>query len=72
MWQTVRNFHDLSWAVGVIESTEAVGERKGDQLGAQRVLNNAFHETLLTLNEVDHCIQYSIDDGPGPVAKTAR
>ena len=69
VWQTVRNFHDLSWAKGVVEKTEVVGSLSGDQLGAQRVLNDAFHETLVTLSDLEHRVEYSIDDGPGPVAK---
>jgi hypothetical protein len=71
VWAAIRNFHDLSWATGVVEKCEVVGELGGDQIGAKRVLNDAFHETLHGLNDLDHTIQYSIDDGPGPVAKDA-
>ena len=69
VWKAVRNFHDLSWAKGVIEKVDAVGNIKGDQIGAKRVLNDAFHETLLELNNAEHRIEYRIDDGPGPVSK---
>lgn len=69
VWSTVRDFHDLSWAKGVAEKVDVVGDKKGDQIGAKRVLNDAFAETLLELSDLNHTIQYSIDDGPGPVAK---
>ena len=66
VWDTIRNFHDFSWAAGVIDSCEAVGEIGGCEIGAKRVLNGAFHETLLECNEALHRIRYSIDDGPSP------
>ncbi|MHC4119881.1 MAG: SRPBCC family protein [Planctomycetota bacterium] len=69
VWETIRNFHDLAWAAGVITSVEAEGDFKGDQIGARRVLNGAFHETLLTLDENERTFSYSIDDGPEPLAK---
>ena len=69
VWSTVRDFHDLSWAKGVVEKTEIVGELKGDQVGAKRILNDAFHETLRTLSDLNYLVEYSIEDGPGPVAK---
>ena len=68
VWNTVKNFHDLSWAPGVIESCEAVGDVSGLEVGAKRVLNGAFHETLVKINNNKHKIKYSIDDGPSPVA----
>ena len=71
VWDVLRNFHDLSWSPNVVESCEVVGDTKGDQLGAKRVLNNAFHETLKSLDHENHNFTYSIDDGPGPLAKDA-
>lgn len=71
VWKALRNFHDLSWAPGVITSAEAVGDLKADQIGARRILNEAFHETLLALDDHERTLSYSIDDGPGPVAKDA-
>jgi len=71
VWSKIRDFHDLGWAAGVIETVDKVGEAAGDQIGAKRVLNGAFHETLRALDDVDHVIRYSIDDGPGAVAKDA-
>ena len=71
VWAALRNFHDLSWAKGVIEKLDVVGDLKGDQVGAKRVLNGAFHETLQGLDDLKRTFQYTIDDGPGPVAKDA-
>jgi hypothetical protein len=48
---------------------DKVGAISGTQIVAKRVLNNAFHETLLALDDVDHVIRYSIDDGPAAVSK---
>lgn len=69
VWKALRDFHRMAWAQGVIETLDAVGSLKGDQVGAKRILNGLFHETLLGLSDVDKTIQYSIDDGPGPLAK---
>jgi len=68
VWETVKNFHDFSWASGVIDSCEAVGNIGGTEVGAKRVLNGAFQETLLEYNETAHRVRYSIDDGPSPVS----
>ena len=65
----LRNFHDLSFAPKVITSLESVGAAAGDQFGAKRVLNGAFHETLQGLNDVDRVVKYSIDDGPEAVSR---
>ena len=69
VWQTIRDFHEMGWAEGVITSCELVGDAAGDQVGAGRILNDAFHETLLSLDDEARQLTYSIDDGPGPVAK---
>ncbi|MGR9037603.1 MAG: SRPBCC family protein [Gammaproteobacteria bacterium] len=68
VWAAIKNFHDMSWATGVIEKCEAVGEESGTEIGARRILNDAFHETLLECNEQEHRIRYSIDEGPSPVS----
>lgn len=68
VWDTIKNFHDMSWADNVIETCEAVGSPGGNEAGAKRILNGAFHETLLECNEREHRIRYSIDDGPSPVS----
>lgn len=69
VWNKIKNFHDMKWASGVVEKCEAVGNPSGDQIGARRVLNDAFHETLVEFSELDKSFKYSIDDGPAPVSK---
>lgn len=71
VWKTIRNFHDMNWAKGVVTKTDVVGELEGDQIGAKRILNDLFHETLLSLDDREQTFSYSIDDGPGPVANDA-
>ncbi len=70
-WETIRNFHEMNWASPVIEQVDKVGDISGDQPGARRVLNGVFHETLVTLDDEHRRFSYSIDDGPGPVARDA-
>lgn len=69
VWTTIRNFHDLSWAPNVVTRVDVVGDQKADEVGAQRVLNEAFQETLRELRDDDRSFAYSIDDGPSPVSK---
>lgn len=71
VWKTIKNFHDLSWGSAVVTSTDKIGDKSSDEMGAQRILNNAFHETLLSIDDSQFSFTYSIDDGPGPVAKDA-
>ena len=70
VWNKIKNFHDMSWCSAVVEKCEAVGGKPGDQIGARRILNDAFHETLVELSELDKSFKYSIDDGPAPVSKS--
>lgn len=69
VWTTIRNFHDMNWAPNVITGVQVVGGKKGGDVGAGRVLNDAFHETLRELNDDGRTFAYSIDDGPPPVSK---
>lgn len=69
VWDTLKNFHDLSWAPNVITKVDKIGDKNEYEVGAKRILNDAFHETLLSVNESDKMFSYSIDDGPGPVSK---
>ena len=69
VWKSIRNFHDLSWSPNVITGVDRVGDVPGDQIGAKRVLNGAFHETLKELNDEERTFAYSITDGPSPVSK---
>ena len=69
VWDKIKDFHDLSWAAGVIETLAKVGDKNGGEVGAQRILNDAFHESLISIDHDSFTFGYSIDDGPGPVAK---
>jgi len=68
VWTAIRDFHDLSWCPNVITSAQKVGELKGDEAGAKRVLNEAFHETLISVCDKSHSFSYSIDEGVSPVS----
>lgn len=69
VWSRFSNFHDLSWAPNVIASVEKVGDIDGGRVGAQRILNGVFHETLVEIDDNAHFLRYSIDDGPSPVSR---
>ncbi len=71
VWNTISDFHDMSWAPQVITSVTKVGDKRGDEVGARRVLNELFHETLMSLDADAFAFSYSIDDGPGPVSSSA-
>ena len=66
VWATIRDFHDLSWSANVLQKVDAVGDAGGLEVGAKRVLNNAFQETLIELDDEGREMRYTIDDGPGP------
>ena len=67
VWATLRKFHDFSWSANVITQVDTEGNP--EQIGAKRVLNGAFYETLLALDDVERKLRYSIDDGPDAVSK---
>jgi len=69
VWTRFVDFHDLSWAPNVISSVEKVGDIDGGTPGAKRILNDAFHETLIEVNGDEYSLRYSIDDGPSPVSR---
>jgi len=71
VWQQIGNFHDMSWAEGVITSLVKVGPASGTEVGAKRILNDAIYETLVTLDTSNYTFTYSIDDGPDAIAKSA-
>jgi len=68
VWAAIRDFHDMSWAPNVIKSLEASGGRDGTSVGAGRVLNGAFVETLREFDDADCALAYSIDEGPPPIS----
>jgi len=67
VWESISDFHDLGWAPNVISSVDVVGEAAGREIGAGRVLNGAFKETLLSVDDEQRILTYSIDEGPGPM-----
>ena len=70
VWSILRNFHDMSWSPNVITKLEIKGLKSFEEIGAQRILNDAFHETLLSLDDNQKKLKYRIDDGPAAVSST--
>lgn len=68
VWEAIKDFHNLNWAPNVITSCEKVGDLAGNSVGAKRILNGAFEETLQSLNEKDFLFEYSIDEAVSPVS----
>ncbi len=69
VWETIKDFHDLSWADPVLTKLDIIGDKSGLEIGAKRFLNDAFHETLVSVNEDEFTFSYSIDDAPEPLSK---
>jgi len=69
VWDVLRNFHELSWARNVITKVEIVGDKPFYEVGAKRIINDSFCETLLSFDNHAKKFSYSIDDGPGVVSK---
>ena len=69
VWEVLKNFHDLSWSKNVITKVEIVGDVRSNKIGSKRILNEAFHETLQSVDNADRKFTYSIDDGPAVVSK---
>lgn len=67
VWARFSDFHDLSWASEIINSVERIGDIPGGRVGAKRLLNGAFHETLLAIDHENKTLTYSIDQGPPPL-----
>lgn len=51
VWNTIRNFYDMSWAPNVMQETRAIGDINGGKVGAQRLLNGLFSETRIPKGE---------------------
>jgi hypothetical protein len=68
-WELLSNFHDFSWCPEVVVSVEKVGDLGSHEIGARRILNGVFHETLVAIDTEARTLQYSIDDGPEAVSK---
>jgi hypothetical protein len=69
VWAAIRGFYDFAWAPNVITKVVVVGDKTGEEVGAVRLLNDAFTETLVELNDDDHSFRYSIGDAPAPASK---
>lgn len=69
VWDALKNFHDLSWSKNVVTKVEIIGDKSSNEIGAKRILNEAFHETLLSIDNNAKKFTYSIDDGPAAVSK---
>ncbi len=69
VWDSIKDFHNLSWAGAVITKIDVIGEKTGHEIGDTRKLNDAFLETLVSINEDEYTFTYSIDDGPEPLSK---
>ncbi len=69
VWAALRDFHNLSCLPNVVEDVKKVGDPSGTQVGAKRVVNGVFHETLIALDDHDRVLRYTIDDGPDAVSK---
>ena len=69
VWDKLNDFHNISWAPNVITGVEKIGDIDGGKVGAKRILNSAFHETLVEIDNSTYSLKYSIDDGPSPVSK---
>lgn len=70
VWALLRDFHGIGNWASALESVEAVGDAKTDQVGAKRLLNGAIAETLVAIDELAHSVRYTIDEAPGPLAET--
>ena len=70
VWAALRDFHNLSCFPKVVEDVKKVGDPSGTQIGAKRVVNGVFHETLIALDDHDRVLRYTIDDGPDAVSRT--
>ncbi len=64
VWSVLRDFNDMSWAGGIVESVESVNGRGGSEVGAVRMVNGAIRETLQSFDDDAMAFSYSIDDGP--------
>ena len=69
VWNVLKSFHDLSWSKNVVSNVEVIGDKGANEVGAKRILNEAFHETLRSVDDSTRKFTYSIDDGPAVVSK---
>ena len=70
VWSALRSFHDMSWS-RTIETVERVGDKGPAEIGARRLLNGTFEETLVELDNSARSLRYSIESGPPPLSRDA-
>lgn len=68
VWGALRNFHDMSWAADEVEC-EPTGAYAGNQIGAKRIINGTFYETLIGLDDQARVMRYRIDVGTDSASK---
>ncbi len=68
VWNTISDFHDMTWASDVNINVSKIGDKKGTETGAKRVINGAIHETLINFDATAFTFSYSIDQSSGPVS----
>lgn len=68
VWSRIGDFHEFSWAPSVIVSCEKVGKGDGYTVGAKRLLNGLFLDTLIAYSAIEKRMMYSMDEGPPPVS----
>ena len=68
VWSRICDFHEFSWAPSVIVSCEKVGKGDGYTVGAKRLLNGLFLDTLIAYSAIEKRMMYSMDEGPPPVS----
>ena len=68
VWDRIKNFHDFSWAPGIVTSCAAVGDVEGNARGAKRLINDAFLDRLLEYDASAHGYKYSIEEAPSPIS----
>lgn len=69
MWETISDFHDLSWCPSVVSTCEPEGDFAGDHVGARRKVNGEYVEVLRSIDNTNHTFRYAIEDGPSPLSR---
>jgi hypothetical protein len=69
VWNVLKSFHHLSWSKNVVTKVDVIGDKPDGTVGAKRIINEAFHETLQSIDQAKKTFSYSIDDGPAAVSK---
>lgn len=68
VWAVLRDFYNMDWATGIVESVEPANGKSASEIGAVRIINGAIRETLLELDDRSRTFAYSINDGPDVLA----